>query len=247
MYGDGPPASQPSGSPPAQRACRAAADAPAPAAPTTWIRSPSAIGRGSRTGSSPAPGDAVVVTTGSWPTARSSCAAPLSRGRQTSQDRLDHRSGAVTTVGVPVSRPDDTPDVDAGLVGRRRCRSGPTGFSEEPPSGPAIPVTDAATDAPKRARAPSAIARATWALTAPCAARTVASTPSRSRFRLVRVRHDAAEKVPAGPRNRGQRRRDHPAGARFRERDRDAGPEAGRLEPLRELDERVVRHPTGAA
>ena len=56
--------------------------------------------------------------------------------------------------------------------------------------------------APKRARAPSAIARATCALTAPWAARAAAGTPSRSRFALVGVGHDAAEEVAAGARDR---------------------------------------------
>ena len=46
----------------------------------------------------------------------------------------------------------------------------PTGFSGEPPPGPAMPVTATATSAPARARMPSTIASATGSLTAPCAA-----------------------------------------------------------------------------
>src|SRR3954454_6187393 len=58
----------------------------------------------------------------------------------------------------------------------------PTGFWAVPPSGPAIPVTDTARSAPVRRRPPTAIAIATWAETAPCAARTSSPTPTASRF-----------------------------------------------------------------
>ena len=44
----------------------------------------------------------------------------------------------------------------------------PTGFSTEPPLGPAIPVVANAYVDLARALAPSAIARATGSLTAPC-------------------------------------------------------------------------------
>ena len=43
----------------------------------------------------------------------------------------------------------------------------PTGFSRDPPPGPAIPVVLTAIDAPVLARVPSAIAFATASLTAP--------------------------------------------------------------------------------
>ena len=49
-----------------------------------------------------------------------------------------------------------------------------------PPSGPAIPVTEQATSAPKRSRAPSAIASATSGETAPWRSISPASTPSSS-------------------------------------------------------------------
>src|SRR5439155_12212980 len=61
VYGDGPPGSQPSIRPPAQAPCSTAALAPAPAAPTTWIRSPGTIRRAGRAGSRPEPGVAVPV------------------------------------------------------------------------------------------------------------------------------------------------------------------------------------------
>ena len=50
VYGDGPPESQPVTTAPAARACSAAAEAPAPAIPTTWMRSPRRMGRARRAG-----------------------------------------------------------------------------------------------------------------------------------------------------------------------------------------------------
>ena len=55
VYCDGPPGSQPLTTPPARWARRAAALAPAPAAPTTWIRSPATIGRVARARARPDP------------------------------------------------------------------------------------------------------------------------------------------------------------------------------------------------
>src|SRR5829696_1957031 len=53
----------------------------------------------------------------------------------------------------------------------------PTGLAAVPPSGPATPVTATATSVPSRRRAPSAIATATCAETAPCAANRSSPTP----------------------------------------------------------------------
>ena len=55
----------------------------------------------------------------------------------------------------------------------------PSGLCSLPP-GPAMPVTDTATVAPDRARAPSAISAATSSETAPWAARVAGETPSSS-------------------------------------------------------------------
>src|SRR5205814_527471 len=60
----------------------------------------------------------------------------------------------------------------------------PTGLLVPSDSGPAIPVTAAASVEPNRERAPSAIASATWALTAPYLVSSPAPTPSRSRLAL---------------------------------------------------------------
>ena len=54
----------------------------------------------------------------------------------------------------------------------------PTGFSGEPPVGPAIPVTAMLALASECRTAPNAIARATTSLTAPCCAMRDGSTPS---------------------------------------------------------------------
>ncbi len=56
----------------------------------------------------------------------------------------------------------------------------PTGLSALPPVGPATPVTATATWACACATAPSAMARATGSLTAPCCAISAAGTPSSS-------------------------------------------------------------------
>ena len=54
----------------------------------------------------------------------------------------------------------------------------PTGFPGPPPSGPAMPVTATAYEAPVRLIAPRAMARATASLTAPCAHKSERVTPS---------------------------------------------------------------------
>ena len=54
----------------------------------------------------------------------------------------------------------------------------PTGFSSVPPPGPAMPVTETAMSTPSRCSAPSAIARATASLTAPCRLDQLRRTPS---------------------------------------------------------------------
>ena len=64
----------------------------------------------------------------------------------------------------------------------------PIGFSTLPPSGPAIPVIPIPSSAPAFSRAPRARASATFALTAPCASRSAALTPTSStlaRFEYV--------------------------------------------------------------
>ena len=55
VYGDGAPGSQAVTSAPAECARSAAAEAPAPAAPMMWMRSPGSIGRGARAGARPWP------------------------------------------------------------------------------------------------------------------------------------------------------------------------------------------------
>jgi coenzyme Q-binding protein COQ10 len=62
-----------------------------------------------------------------------------------------------------------------------KCTS-PTGFVAVPPPGPATPVTDTAISARECFSAPSAIARATSALTAPCSSIRSAGTPINSVF-----------------------------------------------------------------
>ncbi len=61
----------------------------------------------------------------------------------------------------------------------------PTGFSADPPSGPATPVILTPSSVPKRCRTPSAIARATGSLTAPCSASMSSGTPSSRVFTVL--------------------------------------------------------------
>jgi len=58
----------------------------------------------------------------------------------------------------------------------------PTGFSSDPPSGPATPVVEIARSVPSRLRAPRAIATATSSLTAPTRASVSSGTSSRAVF-----------------------------------------------------------------
>jgi acetoin utilization deacetylase AcuC-like enzyme len=61
----------------------------------------------------------------------------------------------------------------------------PTGFSGVPPVGPAMPVMARATSAPQARRAPSAMAAATSALTAPWARMTSSLTPTSRVFAVL--------------------------------------------------------------
>ena len=141
MYGDGPPGSHPLTTAPAQCASSAAALAPAPAAPTTWIRSPGRIGRASRAGARPVPiRGRVRSPTGG----RFRAADPL-------EEQLQHGCRALALVRRPVAGPEVTPDVDAGLRRRRPRRSARPASRRSRRPGPAIPVTAPATDAPNRA------------------------------------------------------------------------------------------------
>src|ERR671917_987814 len=58
-------------------------------------------------------------------------------------------------------------------------KTSPMGFSSEPPSGPATPVTESPKSAPEALRAPSAISRATGSETAPWSMIRACGTPSR--------------------------------------------------------------------
>ena len=94
------------------------------------------------------------------------------RGRR-SQIAASSRSSAARTDARRTRAPADGAKPFLPDHGRRPRRAQPnqtrpTGFSAEPPSGPAIPVTLTATSAGEALSAPSAIARAVASLTAPC-------------------------------------------------------------------------------
>ena len=85
-----------------------------------------------------------------------------------------------------------------------------------------MPVTDTATSAPSRARAPSAMATATSADTAPWVAIRAAGTASCRFLRLVCVRDDSAHEDVARPGYIGKAAGDQPSRARLRGRERQA-------------------------
>ena len=89
------------------------------------------------------------------------------------------------------------------------------GLSSVPPPGPAIPVTDTATSAPRRSRAPAAIAAAVSADTAPCRASVSSGHAELAGLDVVGVGHDRAGEDVARARDRGQPRGDHAARARL--------------------------------
>ena len=111
----------------------------------------------------------------------------------------------------------------AAVAARRSATPGPTGFSSLPPPGPATPVTPTPTSAPRRARAPSASARATSAETAPCALDQLSRHARLGDLHLVRVRDDPAVEVLRGAGRLGQPRRQQAARARLGGGDRARG------------------------
>ena len=112
--------------------------------------------------------------------------------------RRDQRRGRAPPLVVgPIAAPDEPADGDARPRPRRRRRSARPAWPALPPSGPAIPVTETARSAPVRSRPPVAMAIATWAETAPCAARTSSGTPTELPLELVRVGHEPADEPGA--------------------------------------------------
>ena len=145
----------------------AAADAPAPAIPRMWIRSRSLIGRAARAGARPAPSSSAVrVTAGLGPLEQ-----PAKR-----------RSGRRLAVRDAVAVEGESPHLGARSRRASPTYVSPTGFASEPPSGPATPVIETASAAANLARAPAAMATATWALTAPCASSVAGGTSSIADF-----------------------------------------------------------------
>ena len=244
VYGLGPPGSQPSTAAPAQPASSAAADAPAPAAPTTWIRSPAAIGRAARAAASPCPMSAASRTlTRAAGTPRPAPLprpdpraprrpAPAAAPAPPAPSRACSRSGRrATGSAAPSSRPRPA----------TATYTSPTGFASVPPSGPATPVTPTPRSARSRSRAPSAMAIATCADTAPCASSTSAGTPSSRSLTGFEYATIAAREVRGRPGHLGDQVGDEAARARLGRRERQSPRHAPRLEALGELDERV-RH-----
>ena len=140
--------------------------------------------------------------------------------RPSSSDRArrrDRRAGAPGGGASGRSRPSHRPAHEP-----HRLRLGTPSRAGHPGDGDR-------TSASKRRRAPSAMASATSAETAPWRSISAGSTPSSAALRLVGVGDDAADHVVRGARPLGQTRGHQPAGARL-----GHAPDAGR---------RAVRRP----
>ena len=213
VYGDGPPGSQPLAAAPAH----AREDAPR--------RSPRRLPRRRRGSARPA-GSAAGIAGGAEAGADRGGAghAPRPRGPP-ARPRLDPLEQQLEDGGrarplFAARSPDhryrrtSTPSSSATAT-----YVSPTGFA----SRAAVRAGDAGhrrrQAAPNRSRAPSAIARATWALTAPWAREDRRRHAEQLLLRLVRVGDDAAREVAAGAGDLGDRVGDEPARARLRQRD----------------------------
>ncbi len=91
----------------------------------------------------------------------------------------------------------------------------PTGLSSVPPLGPAIPVIDTAISAPATRSAPSAIAAAVSALTAPCARQNLLAHAEHRLLGAVRVNDGVEQQVVRGPGHSSEHLTNPPAGAGF--------------------------------
>ena len=125
----------------------AAALAPAPAAPTTWIRSIGRMGRADRARRQPGP-DALRGGR------HRSFASGASRARAARARSSRARRGAPPLVVRPVAVPDEAAGPRPRPRRRPRRRSARPASGGVPPSGPAMPVTETARSAPVRSRPP---------------------------------------------------------------------------------------------
>ena len=172
---------------------------PAPAAPTTWIRSPGRIGSGGATGRESRPdrgrrGVTAVAVVGA------------SRPRPARAASSRARRRAAPLVLRSVAGPDEPPDRRRRPRRRPRRRSARPASPSLPPSGPAMPVTDDREVAPESARGRrSAIAIADLRrhrAVAPRGRRP--GTPTQRRLRAsFGVGHEAADEVGARARDLG--------------------------------------------
>ena len=208
VYGEGPPGSHPLTTrarlaPPRGRA----ALAPAPAAPTTWMRSWRRIGSGRPGGRQPGP------DRGRPP--RSRAVRPPIGGVDPLEQQGQGGRRTQPLVLAPVAGPHVTPDRDADRRRRPRCRSGRPASAGLPPSGPAIPVTATARSAPVRARPPLGHRHRDLGRYRAVRGEDVVGHADRLALELVRVGHEATEVIGARARDLGDEVADEAAGARL--------------------------------
>ena len=224
----------------------AAALAPAPAAPTTWIRSPSRMGRARRTGWSPAPtrSDAEVT----WrpgatdPTRAGSSSRPPPE-LDPLEEELESRGGAAPLVLGSIAGPGVTPDDRAGAVGDGDIGQ-PDRLGRRSPVRPGDPGHRHREIRP--GPFPAAARHRERDLRRDRAVRgeDLIRHADRLALELIRVRHEASDEVGTRARDLGDQVSDQAAGARFDGRDAQAESAAARPEAdgeVGQLGERVRR------
>ncbi len=132
---------------------------------------------------------------------------PSCRFSDSSCPDCDKKRRSVCRARAPLPAPARPPGRPGAAIERRASRPGratarktsPTGFSGFRRPGPRCPCRRPPTSAPSSARAPSAMASATSAETAPCSSRSVTGTPSCVPFTSFGVRDHAADEDVARP------------------------------------------------
>ena len=204
--------SQPDTTAPARGARSAAALAPAPAAPTTWIRSPGRIGRAAR--------GAARGRLRPGPRRRSR------RGRRADAARAAATGPAAALSRLfarPVARPDVAPDRHADRVRDRDVGQARPAWRRVPPSGPAMPVTATARSAPGPFAAAGRHRHRDLGGDRAVRGEDLGRDADALVLELVRIGHEAADERVAGAGDSVMAWATRPPGARF-----DRGDAAGR-------------------
>ena len=232
MYDDAPPASHAVTSAPAAAARSAAPLAPAPPAPDDMDALAGHDRPGRTGGARPAPISAAVRVM------RARRPSPAGSDRSPRQGASRGPAPALEILFAPRSPVQTTRRTSVPGRARDRDVGQADGLGRRAAVGTGDPGDrDGQVDGRSAARAPSAIARATCALTAPWASRTACGHAELGDLHGVGVGDDPAGEVAGRAGDLGDRVGDEPAGARLGRRDRQAGGEDAGLEALGQRDE----------